>query len=53
MITTFFRLLQSEDKGRVLRSAVGAGTRGEVAADVFHVDPTSFGASPAHRSRTG
>ena len=42
MITTFFRLLRTENKETTLRSAVDAGSRGEVAADVFQVDPASL-----------
>jgi hypothetical protein len=42
MTTTFFRLLQAEDKEAALRAVVDAENRGEDAAEVFRVDPVSF-----------
>ena len=45
-MTTFFRLLHADDKDAALRSAVDAANAGKAAADVFHVDPASFGQVP-------
>ena len=42
MQTLFFRLLARDDKEATLRSAIATANRGELAAHVFHVDPSSF-----------
>src|SRR5271157_856531 len=42
MQTLFFRLLARDDKEATLRSAIATVNRGELAAHVFHVDPSSF-----------
>ncbi len=42
MQTLFFRLLAQDDKEATLRSAIATANREELAAHVFHVDPSSF-----------
>ena len=42
MQTLFFRLLALDDKEATLLSAIATANRGELAAHVFHVDPSSF-----------
>jgi len=42
MQTLFFRLLARDDKEATLRSAIATVNRGELAAHLFHVDPSSF-----------
>ena len=57
MQTLFFRLLARDDKEATLASAIATANRGELAAHVFHVDPSSFRQVPgspfAYAASTG